>query len=181
MNMLKFALTVILSITLSGCLSTNAIYDLGFENGRSVGYDEGFTQGVDTVENRKYATHEFAEKYQQFDFNSIKFFYLSSCQRELVSRAVSGNSKAVLGLSLQSLDRNSCVVFFEKPASGHDEHMTTLGHEVAHCLYGTFHGGGEEILNNHSQLTDSIFSAFINCNDVSDSEKERLMDGWKIL
>lgn len=184
MKALKFAAAAMLSVALSGCLSTNAIYEIGYNNGKFEGYENGFNAGVDAIENIKYAASEFNSKYEQFDFNSIKFFYMSACQREMMSRSVSDSSKSVLGLSLQSKDRKSCAVFFQKPGTGHDERMTTLGHEVAHCIYGPFHTADNKVSNYYDKLPsgiDAVFPAFLTCNDVSEAEKERLLDAWKSL
>lgn len=44
-----------------------------------------------------------------------------------------------VGFAAWSLDDMRCHVFYLRPEHVDDNRMTTLGHEVAHCLYGDFH------------------------------------------
>jgi hypothetical protein len=168
---------------LSGCAHIDD-YMLGYQHGLATGEIKGYEAGVDAYENKQYAASIFAQKYEQLDFNAIKFFYLSKCEQNLVSRSIDAMSRGVLGLSLQSADRKSCAVFFQKPASPHDDRMTTLGHEVAHCLYCAYHTEEKDMKDFKDDLTaykDAIFSSFLFCSDIDDSEKNRLLDAWKVM
>ena len=46
---------------------------------------------------------------------------------------------ALLGFSIWSPNDNQCTVYHVTPKYTDDERMVTLGHEVAHCIYGSFH------------------------------------------
>ena len=172
--------------TLSGCASLSSLdmYQIGYNNGYAQGEYKGYEKGVDDYENKKYAATIFDQKYEQLDFKAISFFYLSKCQQGMISESIGTMSRGVLGLSLQSTDRKSCAVFFQKPADPHDDRMMTLGHEVAHCLYSAYHSDDKDMraFNEHrSEYTDAVISSFMRCDDISDHEKNRLLDAWKIL
>lgn len=169
---------------LSGCAVLNGSYQMIYDQGFYFGKAEGYNEGVDAYENKQYAASIFDQKYEQLDFNAIKFFYLSKCEQDIVSSSIGAMSRGVLGLSLQSEDRKSCAVFFQKPAGPHDDRMMTLGHEVAHCLYSAYHTEEKDMKDFKDNLTaykDAIFSSFLFCSDIDDSEKNRLLDAWKVL
>jgi predicted hydrocarbon binding protein len=182
--MLAVITAALMSATLlSGCAQMT-MYEIGYESGYAIGESKGYDRGVDDYENKKYAASFFDQKYEQLNFNSISFFYISKCEQNIISGSIGAMSRSVLGLSLQSLDRRSCAVFFQKPADPHDDRMTTLGHEVAHCLYSAYHSEEKDMQlfkNLQSAFTDSVISSFLKCEDISDEEKNRLLDAWKVL
>jgi hypothetical protein len=45
----------------------------------------------------------------------------------------------LLGFSIWSPQDNNCDVYYVTPRGVDDRNMLTLGHEVAHCIYGSFH------------------------------------------
>jgi len=168
---------------LSGCAQMT-MYEVGYDSGYALGQMEGYEKGVDAYENKQYAASIFDQKYEHLDFNAIKFFYLSKCEQGIISGSIGAMSRGVLGLSLQSPDRKSCSVFFQKPAGAHDDRMTTLGHEVAHCVYSGYHTEEKDMKDfreNQSAYTDAVISSFLTCNDIDDAEKNRLLDAWKVL
>lgn len=83
------------------------------------------------------------------DYTGIEFpitVYTYDNRTEL-NKAVEGRKpkgQRVEGLALWSLGKTSremkrCEIHVVVPRGVEDEHMTTWGHELAHCVYGTYH------------------------------------------
>jgi hypothetical protein len=71
----------------------------------------------------------------------IRFISFSNEQQLIEGLRSKGYNvpNALLGFSIWSPNDNQCTVYHVTPKYTDDERMNTLGHEVAHCIYGSFH------------------------------------------
>jgi hypothetical protein len=47
--------------------------------------------------------------------------------------------KGLIGQAVWSPDDNKCVIYALQPRTVDDSNTKTLGHEMLHCIYGTYH------------------------------------------
>jgi hypothetical protein len=90
-------------------------------------------------------THDYAGK----EFPITVIVYDTPAQLNKVANE-KGITESADGFALWAIKKNDpttmtkCTVHVVKPSSVRDyEQMTTWGHELVHCVYGTFHKEGE--------------------------------------
>jgi hypothetical protein len=190
--MKKFITTIIsltASILLYGCSSID-IYQIGYDSGHSIGEGEGYRDGWDAafvmMDKRNYAAKTFNATYEQQTLTHVETFEFTKCQRDIADYSVYKSLTAgrVLAMALPSHDHKTCAIFYSRPNAPNDDRMTTLGHEFAHCLYGAFHTEEQKERDVFDEslpkMWDGVVPAFLSCDDMSNDDKERLLNAWQL-
>lgn len=47
--------------------------------------------------------------------------------------------KGLVGFAVWSPEDRVCDIYYVRPSKVDDDNMLTMGHELAHCIYGEFH------------------------------------------
>lgn len=83
------------------------------------------------------------------DYNGVQFpitvhTFQTKRELEVALKDIKSHDEPVSGysqwyLSKKTGEMSRCEIYVIVPEGEADEHMTTWGHELAHCVYGTYH------------------------------------------